>query len=182
MCLRSIQTYRIIMGASEDEMASFDAESSFDVTEENLREKLLEACNQLRIGYNRIECGFRNRGFPKHQSQIGYCRSFVYENHFDKVLYGAELTIWPKIMRRMVKNPVYLYLNRYDAPHGAYPERRYAGHCMDLSPGIPHGSLSSDGRVLKNDCCGILRLYEERRPIHTGSLTGLLLIWKRKLL
>ena len=27
-----------------------------------------------------------------------------------------------------------MYVNRYDGPHGTYPERTYAGHCMDLAP------------------------------------------------
>ena len=31
------------------------------------------------------------------------------------------------------KGPVYLFLNRYDAPHAAYPDRHYAGHCIDIS-------------------------------------------------
>ncbi len=31
------------------------------------------------------------------------------------------------------KGPVYLFLNRYDAPHAAYPDRHYASHCIDIS-------------------------------------------------
>ncbi len=123
----------IIMGASEDEMASFDVESSFDITECNLREKLLE--RGINYGLDITESNvdsvieaFRKTNHKYDTADQLFMKIVSIKSFMGGAQYMAEDYV------KNGTNPVFLYLNRYDAPHGTYPERRYAGHCTDVSP------------------------------------------------
>lgn len=124
----------VIFGASEDEMASFDLESSLDITDTNLREKLLERGGRfdLNISAENVDQVIRvfKKGNLKNDSaahlfmKMASVGSYLCSGSFYQAqAYSAS------------GNPdVYLYLNRYDAPVPSAPDFYYSWHCMDLAP------------------------------------------------
>lgn len=121
----------MIVGASEDEIASFDAENSFDITENNLREKMLERGADYGLPFNEsnvdaVVAAFRETNEKHDTADHLFMKMMSIKSFMGGAYYLAE------DYARMGKGPVYQYLNRYDAPHAAYPERTYAGHCVDL--------------------------------------------------
>lgn len=124
----------LILGASEDEMASFVLEDGLDITEENFRTKVLERGKKygLNITEQNVDAlldAFRKTNCKMDPADHLFMKMISIRCHMGCAQYPAE-----DYALHQRETPVYLYLNRYDVPHGRYPYRRFAGHCTELSP------------------------------------------------
>lgn len=122
----------MIIGASEDEMACFVAETSFDIHADNFREKLLEKGPVF--------------GLPLTEKNVdGFMAAFESVNRkketpdatFLKMISQASSLgngAFKQAYQRAAADcaPAYLYLNRIDVPHAYLLNRRYAWHTFDL--------------------------------------------------
>ncbi len=122
----------MIIGASEDEMACFVAESSFDIHEENFREKLLEKGPLFSLPLTEKNVD----GFMKAFESVNRKKDTP-DATFLKMISQASILgngAYKQAYERAATDcaPVYLYLNRIDVPHVYLLNRRYAWHTFDL--------------------------------------------------
>ncbi len=152
-------TVPVIAGSSEDEMANFKVEQCFDVTWENLREKLLERGEGFGLPFTEknvddVIAAFRNHNDKQDSASHLFMKILSVKCHMGAATYFAE------DFAREHKGPVYLYLNRYDAPNSAYPARRFAGHCMELAPSfrmVAYPHMEEYSRQIAELFCAFMR-------------------------
>ncbi|MFR8004111.1 MAG: carboxylesterase/lipase family protein [Hydrogeniiclostridium sp.] len=124
----------LILGCSEDEMASFSLADGLDITEENIRAKMLERGKKYDLNFTEenvdtVLNAFRATNFKADPADHLFMKMISIRCHMGCAQYPAE-----DYATHKKETPIYLYLNRYDIPNGAHPYRRFAGHCTELSP------------------------------------------------
>lgn len=134
----------LIIGASEDEMAAFCPEASFDITDTNLRQKLLERGPALGVNVkednvDRVLAVFRQKNIK-----------FDTADHlFLKIVSAAHVLCNGAYYQSLAsakanRARVYSYLNKLDVPHNYITSRKYAWHTFDLPLGlriVPYAEL-----------------------------------------
>lgn len=122
----------MIIGASEDEMACFVAEVSFDIHAENFREKLLEKGPMFELplteeNVDEFMDAFENANRKKDTPDATFLKMISLASSLGN---GAYKQAYQRAAGGCA--PVYLYLNRIDVPHAYLLNRRYAWHTFDL--------------------------------------------------
>ncbi len=168
-CCRDIP---MIIGASEDEMACFVAETSFDIHADNFREKLLEKGPAFGLPLTEknvdgfmeaFESANRKKDTPdatflKMISQASSLGNGAYKQTYQRAAAGCA--------------PAYLYLNRIDVPHAYLMNRRYAWHTFDLPLQmriVPYIELEPLSRTMSGMLAAFMR---------TGSPSACGYIWE----
>lgn len=126
----------LLVGSSEDELTAFLPVKEIDVSEDSLRDKLLEFSKIGKMGtkgciteqnVDELICAFQEFDgkhlspsdlFLNIISQVSFLGGGSYYQAISKVSQGGA--------------PVYFYLIKYDAPHPVHPELRYSWHTADL--------------------------------------------------
>lgn len=122
----------LLLGASEDEVSSFSDRASMGVTEENLREKLLEYGPRFAVRLNeenidRLLQVFRAGNHRRDNAQQLFLKILSVASYLQSgAVFQAEC------YAREGRNPVFLYLNRYDMPMEELGGCLCSAHCMDL--------------------------------------------------
>ncbi len=121
----------LIVGASEDELSSFSAEDSFGINAGNFRESVLAKSKHYGLpidegSVDQVLKTFRDTNVKHDTPDHLFLKMISIKSFMGGAHYLAE------DYARMGKGPVYQFLDRYDAPHDAHPERTYAGHCVNL--------------------------------------------------
>lgn len=116
----------VMVGASEDEMAVFMPPKAFDVTWENLPEKLIERGIPSERVQEYIDV-YRSVGKPENDA----AHTFMYIISTEGML-GWNSHLQTEALAAQEGAPVYQYLVRYDAPHPTMPGKRFAWHTADL--------------------------------------------------
>lgn len=123
----------VLVGASEEEMANFTLESGLDITWDNFRQKLLERGKDFGLpvteeNVDGLIDAFRRGNTKNDPPDHLFMKMISLKCHMGVAQNVAEDYAAQK------RGPVFLYLNRYDAPNGGHPYRRFAGHCTELCP------------------------------------------------
>jgi len=116
----------VMVGSSEDEMAVFMPPAAFDVTWENLPEKLVARG----IPADRVQ-DYINVYRKTGKSGNDAAHTFMYIVSTEGML-GWNSHLQAEALAAQGRAPVYQYLIRYDAPHPTIPGRCMAWHTADL--------------------------------------------------
>ena len=128
-CARNIP---LLVGSSEDEMAAFSAEAAQSVTEDNLREKLLEIAPGFGISITEGNVDEILRVFQARNRKgddPGHLLMKICSSSGTMIPQGAYYQACA--MAKWGTAPVYRYLNRLDVPHNYLPNVKYCWHTFD---------------------------------------------------
>lgn len=141
----------LIIGASEDEMAAFCPETSFDITDENVRQKLLERGPGLGVNVkeenaDRVLAVFKQKNIKLDTADHMFLKIVSVANVLCSGAYYQSLA-----SARTNSANVYSYLNKLDVTHNYITSRKYAWHTFELPLGlriVPYVELEELSKII----------------------------------